>query len=202
MCNKHVHSTVTRSSRFHCLIGVINKPTTVELCISPVYRRLAVAKFSKSTMQKLLTWPWPSPLREHSLITRLRLRMADPCTKFEVSSISRSGICKQLLFSGTLSQSQHDKRRQLNSTDDCCHFITLSVHLCVQHDGCDAAWQLRLVNSHKQAFFARRHFCKGLVTAREWTVLTWTSRPSYMTRSLVTRVSVTTILRTDWLKRN
>ena len=49
MCNKHVHSTVTRSSRFHCLIGVINKPTTVELCISPVYRRLAVVKF-KSTM--------------------------------------------------------------------------------------------------------------------------------------------------------
>jgi len=28
MCNKHVHSTVTRSSCFHCLIGVINKPTT------------------------------------------------------------------------------------------------------------------------------------------------------------------------------
>jgi len=24
MCNKHVHSTMTRSSRFHCLIGVIN----------------------------------------------------------------------------------------------------------------------------------------------------------------------------------
>jgi len=38
------------SSCFHCLIGVINKMTTVELCISPVYRRLAVAKFSKSTM--------------------------------------------------------------------------------------------------------------------------------------------------------
>ena len=30
--------------------GVINKPTTVELCISPVYRRLAAVKFSKSTM--------------------------------------------------------------------------------------------------------------------------------------------------------
>ena len=45
MCSKHVHSTVTRASRFYCLIGVINKPTTVELCISPVYRRLAVAKF-------------------------------------------------------------------------------------------------------------------------------------------------------------
>ena len=50
MCNKHVRSTMTRSSGFHCLIGVINKPTTVELCISPVYRRLAVAKFLKSTM--------------------------------------------------------------------------------------------------------------------------------------------------------
>jgi len=32
MCNKDVHSTVTRSCRFHCLIGVISKPTTVELC--------------------------------------------------------------------------------------------------------------------------------------------------------------------------
>ena len=50
MCNKHVQPTVTRASRFHCLIGVINKPTTVELCISHVYRRLAVAKFCKSTM--------------------------------------------------------------------------------------------------------------------------------------------------------
>ena len=44
MCNKHVHSTMTRSSRFDCPIGVINKPITVELWISPVYRRLAVAK--------------------------------------------------------------------------------------------------------------------------------------------------------------
>ena len=34
--------------------GVINKPSTVELWISPVYQRLAVAKFSKSTMYKLL----------------------------------------------------------------------------------------------------------------------------------------------------
>ena len=50
MCNKHVHSTMTRSSRFDCPIGVINKPTTNELWISPVYRRLAVEKFSKTTM--------------------------------------------------------------------------------------------------------------------------------------------------------
>ena len=57
MCNKHVHSTMTRSSRFHCPIheGVINKPTRVELWISPVYRGLAVAKFYKPTMYKLLT---------------------------------------------------------------------------------------------------------------------------------------------------
>jgi len=32
--SKHVHSTVTCASRFHCLIGVINKPTSVELCIT------------------------------------------------------------------------------------------------------------------------------------------------------------------------
>jgi len=49
-CNEHVHSTVTHSSRFHCFIDVINKPTTVELCISRVNRRVAVAKFSKFTM--------------------------------------------------------------------------------------------------------------------------------------------------------
>jgi len=46
----NVHSTMTRPIRFHCPMGVINKPTTDELCISPVYRRLAVAKLSKSTM--------------------------------------------------------------------------------------------------------------------------------------------------------
>jgi len=51
MCNKHVHSTMTRSSRFRCPVGVINKLTTFELWISPAYRRLAVAKFPpKSTM--------------------------------------------------------------------------------------------------------------------------------------------------------
>ena len=84
-----------RFSRRQCVMnnvsGVINKPTTVELCISPVYRRLAVAKFSKSTMWKLLTWPWSRPLREHSLITKLRLHMADACTKCEVSSVGRCG---------------------------------------------------------------------------------------------------------------
>jgi len=37
MCSEHVHTTMMRSSRFHCLIGVINKPTTVELFISLVY---------------------------------------------------------------------------------------------------------------------------------------------------------------------
>jgi len=64
---------MVKSWKFSWRQCVINKPTTVELCISPVYRRLAVAKFSES------------------LITRLRLCMADPCTKFEVSSDSRCG---------------------------------------------------------------------------------------------------------------
>jgi len=63
---------MTRSSRFHCPVGVMNKPIRDELWISPLYRQLAVAKFSSSTMYKLLAWPWPRPLQEHSLITRLR----------------------------------------------------------------------------------------------------------------------------------
>jgi len=37
MCYKHLHSTMTPSTRLHCPIGVINKPTTDELWISPVY---------------------------------------------------------------------------------------------------------------------------------------------------------------------
>jgi len=44
MCSTHVHSNAMRASRFHCLISVINKPTKVELCISPVDQRLAVAR--------------------------------------------------------------------------------------------------------------------------------------------------------------
>ena len=46
----NVHSTIDATESALVVSGVINKPTTVELCISPVYRRLAVAKFSKSTM--------------------------------------------------------------------------------------------------------------------------------------------------------
>jgi len=67
--------------------GVKNKPTTVELCISPVYRRLAVAKLSPQCRNCSR-----DPDHAHlSLITRLRLHMADPCTKSEVSSVSRCG---------------------------------------------------------------------------------------------------------------
>jgi len=48
----NVHSRLNRDATESAPIvsGVINKPTTVELCVSHVYRRLAVAKFSKSTM--------------------------------------------------------------------------------------------------------------------------------------------------------
>jgi len=48
MCDIHVHSTMTRPSRSHCLRSVINKAKTDELWISPVYRRRAVAKLSNS----------------------------------------------------------------------------------------------------------------------------------------------------------
>jgi len=57
MCSKHVHLTVTRASRFHCLIGVIHKPTTVELCISPVYRRLANQVHNVEIAHVTLTTP-------------------------------------------------------------------------------------------------------------------------------------------------
>ena len=80
----NVHSTMTRPSRLPLsqVWGVINKPTTVELCISPVYRRLAVAKFSKSTVWKLLTWPWPRPFHGRFSTGGVGLAMVSQCTKF------------------------------------------------------------------------------------------------------------------------
>ena len=96
MCNKHVHSTMTRSSRFHChsLIGVINKPTTGELWISPVAYTddLLWRNFLKSTSRNCSRDPDHAHVANmHSLIKRLRLHIADPCTKFEVSSVGRCG---------------------------------------------------------------------------------------------------------------
>ena len=47
---KHVHLTMTRSSRFRCPVGVINETDDGRIVDITVYRRLTVAKFSKSTM--------------------------------------------------------------------------------------------------------------------------------------------------------
>ena len=68
MCNKHVHSTMTRSSRFRCHVGVINKTTTVELWISPAYGLLAVAKFDLSPQCRNCSRdPDYAPFRENFL---------------------------------------------------------------------------------------------------------------------------------------
>jgi len=50
MCHERCALNHDATESASIVSGVINKPTTIELCISPVYRRLAVAKFSKSTM--------------------------------------------------------------------------------------------------------------------------------------------------------
>ena len=49
-CVINVYTQPRRDRVALIVSGVIKKPTTDELCISPVYRRLAVMKFSKSTM--------------------------------------------------------------------------------------------------------------------------------------------------------
>jgi len=43
----NLHSTMTRPRPAPIVSGVINKLTTVELCMSPVYRRLAVTALAK-----------------------------------------------------------------------------------------------------------------------------------------------------------
>ena len=47
MCHKQCALNHDATDSAPIVSGVINKPTTVELCILPVYRRLAVAKFFK-----------------------------------------------------------------------------------------------------------------------------------------------------------
>jgi len=49
MCHEQCALNHDATESAPIVLDVINKPTTLELCISPVYRRLAVAKFSKST---------------------------------------------------------------------------------------------------------------------------------------------------------
>ena len=81
-----VHSTMTRLSRSHCLRSVINKLTTDELWISPVYRWLAVAKFSQSRVWSkipegstlIFEGTWIS--LQHSVDCRIG-RMKLPCQK-------------------------------------------------------------------------------------------------------------------------
>jgi len=66
MCNKHVHSTVTRSSRFHCLIGVTKKTNdgrdVYTTCI-PLWRNFQVHSVEIAHVTMTTS---PRPLREHS----------------------------------------------------------------------------------------------------------------------------------------
>ena len=44
---------MTQSSRFYCLIGVMNKPTTVELCINHAFLLFRVVQVTKSLQDPL-----------------------------------------------------------------------------------------------------------------------------------------------------
>ena len=92
MCNKHVHSTMTRSNRFHCLIGVINKPTMGELWISPVAYTvdLPCQNFLSPQCRNCSRDPdhaqlWIGTLTHH----KTKTTWPTGVQKFEVSSISR-----------------------------------------------------------------------------------------------------------------
>jgi len=87
MCNKHVHSTMTRSSRFHRPIGVINKPTrdrVVDItcipttCCGEIFRvhNVEIAHVTLTT-----------PLSGKIFYPQVGLAMVNQCTKFEVSIV-------------------------------------------------------------------------------------------------------------------
>ena len=69
--------------------SVINKPTTLSCVYHLSTDDLLWQNFLSPQSRNYVTLN-TIHLR-HSLITRLRLHMADPCTKSEVSSVSRCG---------------------------------------------------------------------------------------------------------------
>jgi len=91
MCSrpKHVHSTVTRASRFHCLIGVINKPTTVELCVSPVYTDDLLWRNFLSPQCRNYS---RDPVHAHLGNTHSSQYMADPCRLQNFKSLALSVV--------------------------------------------------------------------------------------------------------------
>ena len=78
-------------------------------------------------------------------LPRLVLHCFERNSSISKNTVPPSGTLLQTLkiadFSGVFSPRLVDRRRccQLSSTDDRCLCITLSVHLCLRHDGCDAA---------------------------------------------------------------
>jgi len=108
MCSKHVHSTMMQSSRFHCLIGVINKPTTHLYTYDFLWRNFLspqctncsrdtcdpCTKFEVSSVSRYgdITSGvkfWPLPFQGIFFIGRVGLAMVNQCTKFEVSRFTR-----------------------------------------------------------------------------------------------------------------
>ena len=78
MRNKHAHSIMTRSSRFHCSIGVINKPTTDELWTSLYHLYTDDLLWRNFLSPHLRLWAMPPFDRAHTtsystLIETIRL---------------------------------------------------------------------------------------------------------------------------------
>ena len=78
MCHEQCALNHDATESLLLLRCVINKPTMDDLCISPVYRPLAVAKVHNVEIAHVTL---TTPTWENSLITRLRLHMADLCTR-------------------------------------------------------------------------------------------------------------------------
>ena len=122
MCNKHVHSTMTPSSRFHCLIGDINKPTTVKFMDITLYDDLL----------------WRNVLYVHN-VEIAHVTLTTPlsgkifhrqCTKFEVSrfiryeAMSGGAKCRKYGGLGQLGVTQGQPQ---------CHHSIERIRLPIRH---------------------------------------------------------------------
>ena len=105
MCNKHVHSAMTRSSGFHCVMGVIKNRLNGRVVYRPITytEDLLLRNFLSSQCRNCSR----DPNREYAtfrgdfFIGRVGLAIVNQCTKFEVSRFTRyeamngSAKCRQ-----------------------------------------------------------------------------------------------------------
>ena len=158
--NKLMYSAMTRST----VVGVIHTLTVDELItrFTPIHRRLAVAKFSKSKMQKLPTWPWPRPFAGWLVVSRLGLASINLQTKFEV--------CRCTRYEAIWMAVQNEQVAQLSPRDRAMRRVSWNLA------NCHATVQTLLVRIEQIEVMKSEGYCGTMCNKHVHSTMTRSSR--------------------------